>query len=142
MEETKTQTTCRERIDQELKERLEELLPDVSTWSVLECARYLKAEGHTLQTADVDELRQEAIELVRERACENLLSVDKVTTYQLCLSWGGPADSFELDWSEDSGCWIGGRYVFQDWFDGANRRISAEQAEQIADLFGICPEAA
>jgi len=142
MEETETKTTCAERIGHELEERLEELLPDVSTWSILKCARYLKAGGHTLQTADLDELRQEALELARERASDSLLSVEKVTTYELCFSCGGPADSFELDWSDDSGCWIGGRYVFQDWFDGANRRISAEQAEQIAELFGICPEIA
>jgi hypothetical protein len=142
MEETKTQKTCEQRIDQELKSRLEDLLPDVTTWSGARCARYLKREGRTPQTADVDELRQEVLDLIRERACEDLLSLEKITTYKLCLSWGGPADYFELDWSEDSRCWVGGRYVFQDWFDGADRQIPAEQVEQIAEVYGIYPEAA
>ena len=141
MEETKTQKTCEQRIDEHLKGRLEDLLPDVTTWGVRKCARYLKAEGRTPGTDDVEEIRQEVLDLIRERACQDLLSVEKITTYKLCLSWGGPADYFELDWSQDSGCWDGGRYVFQDWFDGANRRITPEQAEQIAEVYGIYPDA-
>ena len=48
MEETETKTTCAERIGQELEECLEELLPNVSTWSVLKCARYPESRGpHT-----------------------------------------------------------------------------------------------
>jgi hypothetical protein len=34
---------------------------------------------------------------------------------------------------------LGGRYVFQDWSDGANRSISSEVAERLAELFGIYP---
>ena len=139
METDKTRKTCEQRIDEELKDRMEQLLPDVSTWSVLTCARYLKSEGQTLRTADLDALQSAARELLRERACESLLSVEKIKCYKLCLSWGGPADYFELDWSEDSDCWVGGRYIFQDWYDGANRSISAKSAEELAELFGIYP---
>ena len=35
---------------------------------------------------------------------------------------------------------LGGRYLFQDWFDGADRHITAETAEQLAELFGLYPE--
>lgn len=64
--------------------------------------------------------------LIQKLTCANLIT----------LSTGGPADFFEIDWSEDNKAWVGGRYVFQDWFDGANRSISAE----LADLYGAGPE--
>src|SRR5436190_21798885 len=96
MEGNEKQKACEQRIDQELKGRLEEFFPDVTTWSVLKCARYLKSEGREIKTADIEELRQEVVDLIRERAQEDLLSVEKITTFKLCLSWGGPADYFEL----------------------------------------------
>lgn len=141
METNETKKTCDQRIDRKLKDRMEELLPDVSTWSVLRCARFLKADGQTLQTADLEELQSQVQKCIRERAIAGLLSIDKLKTYKLCLSWGGPSDYFELDWSEDSSAWVGGRYVFQDWFDGAIRTISADLAEQLADLYGVAPDA-
>jgi len=140
MEGNKKEKSCEQRIDGELNGRLEEFLPDVSTWSGPKCAKYLKSEGRQNTTANVDDARQQVLDCIREQANENLLSVEKSTTYKLCLSWGGPADYFELDWSEESGAWVGGRYVFQDWFDGATRRITPEQAQELAELFGIYPD--
>jgi hypothetical protein len=140
MEANNRQKTCEQRIDEKLRNRLDELLPDVSDWSVLQCARHLKSDGHEIKTADVDLLRSEVADLIRERACESVLSIERLTTYKVCLSWGGPADYFELDWSRDSNAWVGGRYLFQDWFDGANRSISEDVVEQLAELFGIYPE--
>jgi len=141
METKETKKTCDQRIEEEMKDRLEQLLPDIETWSVLRCARYLKSEGQELPSADLDELQFDARELVRERALESLLSLDRIKCYKLCLSYGGPADYFELDWCEESKAWVGGRYVFQDWFDGATRTISTETVEQLADLFAIVPDA-
>lgn len=140
METNTPRKTCEQKIDAELKDRMEQLLPDVESWSVLKCARHLKSEGQEITTADQGELQSAVRDIIRERACESLLSVEKIKCYKLCLSFGGPADYFELDWSEDSECWVGGRYVFQDWFDGANRSISASSAEELAELFGICPD--
>jgi hypothetical protein len=130
---------CERRIDQKLKDRLAEFFPDVTGWSLLKCARRLKEEGRALATPDVECAREEVLETIRQRAHEDLLSVDKTVTYRLCLSWGGPADYFELDWSPHNGEWRGGRYLFQDWFDGASRALTLEQVEQIAELFGIHP---
>ena len=75
-----------------------------------------------------------------DEAREALLSVEQILTFKLCLSWGGPADYFELDWSPEAKAWSGGRYLYQDWFDGASRELSAEQAEELADLYGLYPE--
>jgi hypothetical protein len=141
MEGNKKEKTCEQRIDKEMKERFEQFFPGVDTWGALKCARYLKNEGRPIKTTDIDELRAEVLDRIREDAQESLLSTDRVTTYKLCLSYGGPADYFELDWSEQSKCWNGGRYIFQDWFDGATRSISSEQAEQLAEFYGIYPEA-
>lgn len=141
MEESKKQETCEQRIDTSLKSRLEELFPAIGDWGVRKCAKFLKEAGRETTSADVDELREEILELNRTQAIESLLSVEKKTTFKLCLSYGGPADYFELDWSEDSREWVGGRYIFQDWYDGANRPLTAQQAEEIAELYGIYPEA-
>lgn len=72
------------------------------------------------------------------------LSIDRVVTYKVCLSFGGPADFFELDWDgAGSGGfegWIGGRYIYQDWGDGATRKIGYQEAEELAEAFGIYPD--
>ena len=140
MESSKRQNTCEERIDEELNGRLEQFLPDVQSWGVLKCARHLKAEGRPITTADLDKLHEEVLDLVRERAGESVLSLERLSTYKLGLSWGGPSDYVELDWSLESQAWVGGRYLFQDWFDGASRTLSTEQVEDLANLFGIEPE--
>jgi hypothetical protein len=69
-----------------------------------------------------------------------VLSLEKITLFRLCLSWGGPVDYFELDWSESACSWTGGRYLFQDWFDGVERSLSANQTEELAGVFGIYPD--
>ena len=141
MESSKRQKTCEERIDEELNGRLEQFLPDVQSWGVLKCARHLKAEGRPIETADLTQLHDAVLDLALERATESVLSIEKLITYKLCLSWGGPSDYVELDWSPESQAWVGGRYLFQDWFDGASRTLKAELVEELATLFGIEPEA-
>ena len=135
----KNTPTCENRIDQKPANRLEEFFPDVAGWSLLKCARHLKEEGRTLGSADLECAREEVLESICQRAHEKLLSVDEIVTYRLCLSWGGPADYFELDWSPNNREWCEGRYLFQDWYDGASRTLTVEQVEQVAELFGIHP---
>jgi hypothetical protein len=140
MESTDTAKTCEQRIDRELAERLAEFLPDVNAWSIPQCKRYLKTEGRNAKATDPDELRSELRDVIQERAFESLLSVETIRSFRLCLSWGGPADYFEIDWSENQSEWIGGRYLFQDWFDGATRPLSQELAEQLAEVFCLMPD--
>jgi hypothetical protein len=104
------------------------------------CRKWLKAEGVAPAETGIEELRSEVLGLIRERAVEQVLGFEKITVFRLCLSWGGPADYFELDWSESACCWTGARYLFQDWFDGAERRLTTDQAEQLAEVFGIYPD--
>jgi hypothetical protein len=118
MEANKPQKSCEERIDQELRKRLDQFLPE----------RPLKSKGQLLTTAEID-------------AIECASRCDIRVTYKLCLSWVGPADCFELDWSTDSSTWIGGCYIFQDGFDAACRQLSSAQVQALANLFGIEPDA-
>jgi hypothetical protein len=140
MEGNNQRKTCEERIEQELKSRLEQFLPDVQTWSRKECRKWLKLEGVEPSETEIQELRLRVQETIRERAGEQVLGLETISVFRLCLSWGGPADYFELNWSEMACCWTGGRYLFQDWFDGAERPLSADQAEQLAEVFGIYPD--
>lgn len=141
MESSTPKKTCEERIDEELKGRIEQLLPDLQSWGVLKCARHLKAEGRPVTTADLTQLHDAVLDLALERATESVLSIEKIITFKLCLSWGGPSDYLELHWCSEARAWVGGRYIFQDWFDGASRTLTTEQVEELATLFGIDPEA-
>ncbi len=118
MEANKTKNTCEEQIDQELTRRLEQFLPQ----------RDLNSKGQLLTTAEIDALESAA-------RCEVRVF------YKLCLSFGSPTDYFELEWSPDSRAWVAGRYVIQDRFDSPSRPLSAQQVEELANVFGIDPEA-
>tara|TARA_R100000963_G_C4546950_1_gene41564 strand:+ start:137 stop:478 length:342 start_codon:yes stop_codon:yes gene_type:complete len=107
---TTERKTCEQLVDQELKDRLEQIR---------------KSAGLDPDDEDSEDCYFEP------------LSIDRVTTYKVCLSFGGPADFFELDWDGEG--WIGGRYIYQGWFDGATRKITDEEAEEIAEAFGIYP---
>jgi hypothetical protein len=115
---------------------------DVGSWSRKRCIRFLADNDHGFVPADAASLRDQVRETGQEMAGESLLSLETLRTFKLCLSWGGPSDYFEIHWSEQCREWTGGRYIFQDWFDGAKREISADVAEQIAELFCIWPDAA
>jgi hypothetical protein len=68
------------------------------------------------------------------------LSIEEWRTYKVLLSWGGPADWFELHWDVQGRCWLHGAYVFQDWGDSARRFVTYEQTEALAEYYGIYPE--
>jgi len=190
MSETKNRKkTCNDRIDNELRNRLAELLPDFENMELQKLEEYIEeyaelpesfqelqcqtcknswvvnsnsetlAMGSTIEhcqkcgSPDVtviinlyDENGNDYEEILRELAQEtfyahvgeNILSVEQKTVYNICLSWGGPADYFELEFT-DGQC-TGGFYLFQDWFDGARRKISPETAERLANLWAIGPE--
>ena len=140
MDEKKKEKTCEQRISERLSERLERLFPEIDDWSVLRCARFLRSEGHKIETTDIEKLRETVLEIMRDHAYEPPLSVEKFLTYKIWLSCVGPADYFELDWSEQSQAWVGGTYIFEDSFHSAKRFLTRDQAEQIAQIYGIDPE--
>jgi hypothetical protein len=137
---TNEQSTCEQRIDEQLRSRLEQLLPDLDDADVEQCKELLDHDGREQPDPDddIDEWREAAREAVHDAAIETILSIEKQTTYVACLSWGGPADFFEIDFDQD-GDVIGGRYKFQDWFDRAVRDVGCETAERLPELWAIGP---
>lgn len=133
--------SCEQLIERAMQGRFAELIPDIYTWDEQACLQYLRDQGHEVPAnRELDDLCEEVIEVMKDRNREDLLGLEIIRTYKLCLSWGGPADYFELHWSEQDRDWTGGRYHYHNWFDSAQRSISAEQAEQIADAFDINPQ--
>ena len=74
----------------------------------------------------------------RDRELEDVLSVDKVMKYTVLLSWGGPSDGFDFEFTGDelTGCY----YWYKDWFDGARRAVPMDKAEQLINLYCVGPE--
>lgn len=127
-----TDKKCEELIDQRLRDRLAQHLPDWDDEVVVDDIR-------TELDCDPDMDKWLVQSDYRDRLLEGVLSVEKYTTYKALLSTGGPADWFEFvfDSEGDLGqCW----YVYQDWYDGARRRVDPGQAEQLADLFCVGPQ--
>lgn len=67
---------------------------------------------------------------------EEPLSIDKKTIVQIQMSWGGPADWYEIELNDKNEV-IGGKYIFQDWGDVSEKEIEIEDAEMIAEMYGI-----
>jgi len=105
------QKSCEERIDDELKGRLEDL------------KRVLSAED------PIEELNELA------------LALSKTEVYKLELSWGGPQDYFEFFYDPESKLLIHVVYHFLDWYDGAKRAITNHRSKEfklLEELFFTC----
>lgn len=144
----KRQPTCEERIEEHMQSRLANLLPDFDAMDgaeAVEAAREIIEEYSREGELDEDDWHEggRCIDLAREirqdHAGDNVLSIDKELVYNVLLSTGGPEDGFRLFWSESRG-WFRGEYYFKDWFDGATRAIDGDQAESLAEFWGIYPE--
>jgi len=98
---------CEERIDKELKSRMEDI------------KRIVEAEDPT------EELNNYA------------LALSKWEVYRLELSWGGPQDYFEFEYDPEGRELVEVRYRYLDWFDGAERviRPGTKEFETLERLF-------
>lgn len=104
---------CEERIDGEMADRLADL------------RGALEAERDDNEDA-VDEYMEGVLEISAMHI--------KV---RIGLSWGGPADGFyvyvdPVDYTIDYA-----EYYYQDWWDGAVRRLNDEELELVRDMFGV-----
>lgn len=126
---------CEDVIENKLAARIAELLPQTDDEYR---AAYEFATGCEMPEGDTPEEQWQ--EFGTDAVRESVLGVSKQVRYKVLLSTGGPADGFYLDYDPHNRCFTGGQYFYQDWFDGATRDISAEQAESLADLFCCGPE--
>lgn len=125
-----TQPTCEERIGQALARELEDLriiidalrnTQDEDAWGAF-CKEY-----GCDQDMDLDD-RQDALQAA---IVDRVLAVSEYKVFKVELSWGGPADWFEV-WTQE-GKITRIIYHFADWFDHAEREIEGEEFELVAE---------
>lgn len=115
--DTKKRETCEEKIDKELQDRLKEI-------------RFvLEQDGETIKDENGDEY-EGLVDWLNSWA----LSWDG---YNLSLCWGGPADGFYLA-KNNEGNLVDVRYYYQDWFDGAERRLFGADFDLLERLYNAC----
>ena len=125
---------CEELIDERLRDRLAQHLPDWDDEDIVaEIASELGVD--VANTSEMEDLPND----YRDRLLEGILSVEKLTTYKVLLSGGGPSDGFEFTFNSE-GELTDCNYFYQDWFDGARRPVPIDQAEELAQLFVVGPE--
>jgi len=105
--ELELRKTCEERIEEELKSRMEDIKAIVEA--------------------------EDPIEELDNRA----LALSKTEVYKLEFSWGGPQDYFEFEYDPRAKRLLEIRYHFLDWFDGAERviREGTEEFKLLEELF-------
>lgn len=155
--------SCEERIDNALSSRLEDINPNFNFMRIDDIKKYCEEyttdipdgivyhngvafdfgiseeDSPNEYPLDIDDEREQWIEFAeqvrQEYAGQNILSIEEFKTAKILLSTGGPEDYFEIQYNDDG--IIGGRYFFRDWFDTANRYVSAEQAEDVINGLGV-----
>jgi len=78
-----------------------------------------------------------ASEQRNEEFWDRVLSVDSFKVHRVCLSWGGPADYFEIHVKDGSITDI--YYLYQDWYDEARLELKGKAfdvAERMFSYFG------
>lgn len=85
---------------------------------------------------DIDERDDD--ERLLDELRESVLSFEMVRHVKILLSTGGPADGFDLV-LDDDGEIDSGEYWFQDWFDGARRRLESDELALIDQVYGPFP---
>ena len=129
------QPKCEELIDDRLRDRLAQHLPDWDDTTVVDAI----IDEIGMPECETCDLAHELQSDYRDRLLEGILSVEKLTTYKVLLSWGGPSDGFEFTFNS-AGELTDCNYFYQDWFDGARRAVPLDQAEELVQLFCVGPE--
>lgn len=87
-----------------------------------------------------DDVSTEAEE-TREDYEQGVLAFDKVTTYQVTMSTGGPADGYILH-VDDDGYITSAEYWFQDWFQPKRKFVLVgDNLDNVRSMFGGWTEA-
>lgn len=71
---------------------------------------------------------------------ENLLGIEKKEVYTILLSWGGPADWFEVEVDPNSHCVTSITYHYSDWEDHAERELRGSAFDAVEQIFNYLVE--
>jgi hypothetical protein len=115
-----TTQKCEDRIDAELRDRINDLR---RLWSA-----YVKGESD----AELGNFNEYG--LCFDYVAPNTFTDQKEGYFRYQLSWGGPQDEFRFYTNPDfSVCKI--EYWFLDWFDGAKRELQGQDFELLKEIF-------
>lgn len=142
------QKTCEERIPEYYKRTLEEIrkvagideveISDLEDYGV-DVEPFLEDEDAPEEERELDQ--DAAREELRERWEEGILSIDRKEVVRVCFSWGGPADYIDVYIDPEDKTIYRAVYLFQDWFDGAEREITGTDLEAVENVFSfLCYE--
>lgn len=145
-QQEKRQKTCEERIGDYYKRTFEEIhrLTGASeiTRADLEelgadISEYLNPDHDPDDPTEPEIDQEEARRVLRESWEQDILSIEKQKKIRVCFSWGGPADYLDIYISDDDDPPAITRavYLFQDWFDGAEREVTGGDLDAVCDLF-------
>lgn len=151
--------TCKELIVDRLEKRLAEvslldtlrsgsdclepvllICEDIGYPASQDAASIRQAYANDEDSSEWDNILQDVTEMYERSLQDNILSIDTLIEYDVCLSTGGPADGYKLYWDKNNRCWSHGKYYYKDWYDGAESHLSADDAENIANAYGIYVE--
>ena len=113
--DSKEGKSCEQRIDAQLKGRLEEMFPDPEDWSVLQCARHLRRQGlKYLRRMLWTSCASKSLNRHASRLLNPGLSVEaQEKSRQYACPGEARRDLFEPDWSPDSEAWTEWTVSFQ-----------------------------
>lgn len=141
--------TCEERIDARMQGRLNEMrdyyrlreLADTWDLDIDQIREWGEFDADNFSEVEDEDDLAELERLVNDLYYGNFdtpesfdaLSVDVKHVYTICMSYGGPADYWEVTTNSD-GDVERIEYKFQDWFDGATRELHDDDLD-IAESF-------
>lgn len=140
MAHSNRQRSCEERIGEYYAKTLEE---------IRKVAGYEEITPDDLSDmgADPDDYRQDpddqeseidqdaARNDLRETFEQDILSIDSKIVKRICFSWGGPADYIDIYIDPEARQIYRAVYLFQDWFDGAEREITGQDLDAVCAVF-------
>jgi hypothetical protein len=143
------QPSCEERISDELAARLTDIRDE--TPEFIDCANcdgtgtvvieHNGDQGDCAFCEGTGEVENPAYDENESGPPEPLgIFSKRQTVVSIELSTGGPADGFRFTFDED-GDLERAEYYFQDWFDGATRKLDQDEAQAVIDAYGVYAEA-
>lgn len=117
---TTEQLKCEQRIDKELKDRIEDL---IKLW---------KAEQEGEEDPDLGRFNEYGLSF--DYVAPNTFKEQEQGYFRYQLSWGGPSDEFRFYVNPDLSAYHV-EYVFMDWFDGATRELSGDNKRLLLEIY-------
>ena len=136
----KKQASCEDRIEEQLNRTVAEMEYAVEPAVCMDCEHVIRWDEWNgklvcpeCESDNVEMSRDHNEDTIQEWR-EGCLGVEIIMVAKVQLSWGGPADFFKVELDSDGYTAQSGTYHFQDWFDGAERKVGPNVLELLDEL--------